>query len=292
MEIELSRQEDRLHEKIVSIVLCAGEGKRMSKFIPRVPKPLIEIKNKPILSHLISKLINFNIKSVIIITGHKKKEVEDYISSLLDKDVSLQNKVTIINSGNDYKKGPLYTFLSITKNSKIIKKDLIYLIFPGDTYFESDLIGSIFNFLNNHLSLTKINPVVFYQKMTGQQLLETQDPNKLISTLEFKEGRSDMIIKKIWQRKLSTISSQEPINQLIPLFIFSSIFIDKIVNAERKLAVKTIREVVNYLIKTDSNLTAYPINPRFRFYDIDTELDLLNLKEKKKEKDNRCSDYS
>ncbi|MHA1914112.1 MAG: NTP transferase domain-containing protein [Promethearchaeota archaeon] len=278
----MSPPENKLDGKIISIVLCAGEGKRISKFIPQIPKPLIEINNKPLLSHLISNLIDFNITSIYIITGHRREEIEDYVSSLIENDVSLKNKVTIINSGNDYKKGPLYSFLSITKNRKIIKKGLTYLIFPGDTYFESDLLGSILNFLHDHLALTERDSIVFYQKINGKQLKGIQDPNTLISTLEFEEGMPDMRIKQIWQKKLSSIASQEHINRLIPLFVFSSSFINKIANIERKLSVETIREITNYLIKEDSILTAYQINAQFRFYDIDTELDLLRLKGEKK----------
>ncbi|MHA2184444.1 MAG: sugar phosphate nucleotidyltransferase [Promethearchaeota archaeon] len=283
----MSLQENKLNEKLVSIVLCAGKGKRIKSIVFQIPKPLIKVDNKPLLSYLISNLIHADINSIYIITGHKREKIEDYICSLIENDTSLQNRVITINSGNDYKKGPLYSFLSITKNTEIIKKGGIYLIFPGDTYFESELLESIFKSLHDYLFTIEENPIVFYQKMTGQQLKSSQDPNRLISTLEFREETPYIRVKQIWQKKISTITNQETINQLIPLFVFSTSFINKIVNNERKLSAKTIWEIVNYLLQGDSTLSAYPINAQFRFYDIDTEFDLIRLKEKKREKDNR-----
>ena len=282
----MSLQENKLSKKLVSIVLCAGKGKRIRKIVSQSPKPLIKVDNKPLLSYLISNLIHAGINSIYIITGHKREKIEDYIYSLIENDTSLQNRVITINSGNDYKKGPLYSFLSITKNTKIIKNGGIYLIFPGDTYFESDLLKSIFESLHSYLSTIEENPIVFYQKINGQQLKSSLDPNRVISTLEFKEETPYMRVKQIWQKKLRTITNQETINRLIPLFVLSTSFINKILNIERNLSVKTMREIVNYLIKGDCTLAAYPINTQYTFYDIDTEFDLVRLKEKR-EKDNR-----
>jgi NDP-sugar pyrophosphorylase family protein len=111
MGIKLSLQKNSLKNKITSIILCAGEGTRISDFIRSKPKPLIEINKKPILSYLIFNLIKSNTTSIIIVTGHLQEQIENYIESIKQKNETLKKKILIINSGNEYQKGPLYSFL-------------------------------------------------------------------------------------------------------------------------------------------------------------------------------------
>ena len=155
MEKKLSLQKNKLLENLISIILCAGEGTRISDFIHNIPKPLIKIYDKPILSHLIFNLIKLNITSVVIITGHLRGDIETYIASLKKKDSSLRNKLLLINSGNNYKMGPLYSFLSITNKKSILRKGKIYLVFPGDTYYESILLKEILHIISNNLTIMR-----------------------------------------------------------------------------------------------------------------------------------------
>ena len=45
--------------------------------------------------------------------------------------------------------------------------------------------------------------------------------------------------------------------------------------------VRSIREVVNLLIKKKEQFLAIPVNPNYNFYDIDSNLDLKILNDKK-----------
>lgn len=282
MVIKLSLPKNNSKNNITSIILCAGEGSRISDFIPNKPKPLIEINNKPILSYLISHLRKLNISSIIIVTGHLKKQVEDYIKEIKQKYDTLKEKIFVINSGNDYKKGPLYSFLSITNEKSILKRDLIYLVFPGDTYFEFNLISEIITTIKNVNDLIHGNSIIFYQKLQGIKLKEKEDLNKTISTINTEELESMEIVRKIEQQKLNSISESAFYKRIIPVFVFNFKFLENIIEAEKKSSVKTIREIVNLLIKRQSILYAYSLNPDYRFYDIDTKLDLLNLNQTKR----------
>ncbi|GAF77971.1 unnamed protein product, partial [marine sediment metagenome] len=204
MEKKLSLHKNSLKNKITSIILCAGEGTRISDFIRSKPKPLIEISNKPILSYLIFNLIKSQTTSIIIVTGHLQEQIENYIENIKQKDESLRKKILIINSGNDYKKGPLYSFLSITKEKSILKKDLIYLIFPGDTYFESNLISELFNSISNNSSFIQNNAIIFYQELKGNNLKNTKTPNKSISIIKTEKQESREKVKEIRQIELTS----------------------------------------------------------------------------------------
>jgi len=274
MEIKLSLRKNNFIENLISIILCAGEGTRISDFIPNIPKPLIEIYNKPILSHLIFDLIQLNITKIVIITGHLRGEIEKYIASLKKRYESLRNKLLLISSGNNYKKGPLYSFLSIVNKKSILRKDNIYLIFPGDTYYESILLKEIVQIISN----TSNKSILFYQKVKGLKLKTQFDSHKLISIAEIEEiSTHEIVVKEIKQRKLIDINNNEDINLIVPLFVFNYNMIEKILNIERKITATTIREVLNHIIKHQNIIYGVPIDPQYRFVDIDTKSDILSL---------------
>jgi NDP-sugar pyrophosphorylase family protein len=285
MEIKLSLPKNNLFKNVISIILCAGEGTRISDFIHNIPKPLIKIYDKPILSYLISNLIKLNITSIVIITGHLREEIEKYIFSIKKKDESLQNKILLINSGNNYKRGPLYSFLSITKRESFISKEKRYLVFPGDTYYDSNLLNEICHIISNNLTIKRRDSILFYQKMKAIDLKTQLSSNKLISIAKIEKTRSkEILVKEIQQKKLSDIHNNEEINLIIPLFVFNYKIINKIIETEKKISVTTIREILNHIIKIENVLYALPIDPRYSFNDIDTKSDILSLSQKKKGK--------
>ncbi|MHA2180937.1 MAG: sugar phosphate nucleotidyltransferase [Promethearchaeota archaeon] len=290
MEIKLSQLKNNSTIKLKSIILCAGEGSRISNFISNKPKPLIEINHKPLLSHLISHLVKSHITSIIIVTGHLKDQIENYIKESIQKKNSLRNKILIINSGNEYKKGPLYSLLSITKEKRILKKDLIYLVFPGDTYFEFNLIRELITSININSGFNQNNSMIFYQELQGNKLKKSGDMNKTISIIKTEEVELKEVIKSIEQLNLNSISESGFYKKIIPVFIFDFKFLQYIIDEEKKVSVKTIREIVNKLIKGNNVVYAYRLNSKYKYFDIDTKLALLNLRKTKE--DNRRSDYS
>jgi NDP-sugar pyrophosphorylase family protein len=272
MEIKLSLPENKLKENIISIILCAGEGKRISDFIYNKPKPLININNKPLLQ------------------GHLKDKIENYIFSIKSKDTSLQNIITLIDTGTDYKKGPLYSFLSITKEKSILKKDTNYLVFPGDTYFDYDLMDEIFTSIRENYILFERYPIMFYQKLRGISLKSRKSPSEFISVIDIEKKKENFIVKEIQKRDLSSIDDNEYANLVIPVFAFNYRFINQIMKVETNLSVKTIRGIVNFLIKKNELVYALPLNPSYDFFDIDTKSDLMMLHNRKKKRTG--SDYS
>ncbi len=282
MGIKLSQLKNNSTVKLKSIILCAGEGTRISNFISNKPKPLIEINHKPILSYLISNLIKSHITSIVIVTGHLKEQIENYMKEINQKNDSLKDKILVIDSGNDYKKGPLYSFLSITNEKGIVNKDFIYLVFPGDTFFEFNLISELITAIKSNSTLFQNNSFLFYQELQGARLKNTEDPTKIISTIITKQLNSIEIVRKIEQTVVDSIIENLFYKSLIPVFAFDSEFLESIIDAEKKVSVKTLREIVNILITEKNILYAYRLNPNYSFFDIDTELDLINLNKKKR----------
>ncbi len=291
MEILLLQHKDTNKENITSVILCAGEGTRVRDIAKHIPKPLIKIKslsNQTILSHLISSLINLEIEPIVVVTGHLGEQIEDFISSYQIKNKLKKNKILVNRSGVQYKLGPLYSFLSITGNNQIYKENRVFMIFPGDTIFDYNLLQEILNLLLKNYSLLENYSIVFYRKIKISSLKErfkTHDPNlsKTISYLKINKSGSKSIVREIKQRTLSSFTNKKTINQVIPIFIFSFRKVQEIKNLAKCNRFKTIREIVNLIIKKEEIFLALSIDPEYDFYDIDSPIDLRILNEKKKD---------
>ena len=84
-----------INKNLTAIILCGGKGERLRPITNNLPKPLIEIKNKPILFYIIEHLKKYGIKDYIIATGYKSEKIEEYMADEF-KELSYE----IINSGD------------------------------------------------------------------------------------------------------------------------------------------------------------------------------------------------
>lgn len=86
---------DKKKKNISAIILCGGEGQRLRPITNDIPKPLIKIKNKPILYYIIQHLRKYDIKKYIIATGYKSNKIEEYMKTSFG-DIEYK----IVNSGD------------------------------------------------------------------------------------------------------------------------------------------------------------------------------------------------
>ena len=61
------------------IVPLAGKGTRLLPLTKRVPKPLIRVAGRPVMDYVMDTVKGFDVDELIVITGHLKKTVEQYI---------------------------------------------------------------------------------------------------------------------------------------------------------------------------------------------------------------------
>ncbi len=62
------------------VILVAGRGTRMGNLTDNVPKPMLKIKNKPILEYKLNSLPK-EIDEVILIVGYKKEIIKNYFGN-------------------------------------------------------------------------------------------------------------------------------------------------------------------------------------------------------------------
>ena len=153
-----------------AIILAGGRGKRLRPITDYVPKPLIPIKNIPIIEWQIKYLKKFGISEIIICSGYKTKMIENY----------LNNKKLGIKITFSVEDKPLGTGGAIKKAGKKIK-DKSFLVINGDIITNIDLKKLI----------KKNNAIASIQLKTKFGILQT-DGNKIIKFDEKKE------IENLW----------------------------------------------------------------------------------------------
>ena len=152
------------------IILAGGKGKRLRPITDYVPKPLIPIKNIPIIEWQIKYLKKFGISEIIVCSGYKTKMIENYLNNQ-----KLGIKITF-----SVEDKPLGTGGAIKKAGKKIK-DKSFLVINGDTITNIDLKKLI----------KKNNTIASIQLKTKFGILQT-DGNKIIKFDEKKE------IENLW----------------------------------------------------------------------------------------------
>jgi len=148
-----------------AIILAGGRGKRLKPVTDYVPKPLVPIKNIPIIEWQIRYLKKFGIREVIICTGYKADMIESYLSM---KKLGMKIKFSI-------EKTPLGTGGAIKKAGKWIN-DKSFFVINGDTITNIDL---------DKLA-SKKNSIAAIELRTKYGILETES-DKIINFKEKKE---------------------------------------------------------------------------------------------------------
>jgi len=148
-----------------AIILAGGRGKRLSPITDYVPKPLIPIKNIPIIEWQIKYLKKYGVNEVIICTGYKTNMIENYLSM---KNTGIKIKFSI-------EKTPLGTGGAIKRAGKMIN-DKSFFVINGDILTNIDL---------RKLS-KKPNSIASIELRTKFGTLETNG-NKILKFSEKKE---------------------------------------------------------------------------------------------------------
>ena len=112
-----------------AIILAGGRGKRLKPITDYIPKPLVPIKNIPIIEWQIRYLKKFGIKNIIICTGYRTEQIEDFLKSKNNLNVKISFSV---------EKTPLGTGGAIRNVSKKIK-DKTFFVMNGDVITNIDI---------------------------------------------------------------------------------------------------------------------------------------------------------
>ncbi len=119
-----------------ALILAAGYGVRMDNLTKDIPKPLLKIKNKTLISYAVDLIKNMSFDKIYINTHYKHNMLEKFVSENYP-DISISHEETILGTGGGIKK--------IQKNDTVIlNTDNLW-----DQSFENELEGSIKFFEEN-----------------------------------------------------------------------------------------------------------------------------------------------
>jgi len=106
------------------VVLCGGKGERLRPLTADLPKPLIPIKGKPLLGHIVEHIQKYAVDELIAAVGYKADRIKEYFDAL-------GVKATLVDSGDaDIVK-------RLTACAPLIKGG--FLVLYGDTLSNVDI---------------------------------------------------------------------------------------------------------------------------------------------------------
>src|SRR6059058_3173622 len=62
-----------------AVVLAAGRGTRMRELTADLPKPMIEVRGKPVLQHIVEGLRDAGIRAILLIVGYRADTVRNFL---------------------------------------------------------------------------------------------------------------------------------------------------------------------------------------------------------------------
>ena len=141
-----------------ALILAAGFGKRMLPLTSNKPKPLIEVKNKPLIGHCINSLKKIGIKNIIVNVHYKSQQIVDYVKKI-DSNIIISNETKkILDTGGAIKQA---FKLTKSKNLLVMNSDVFW-----DQYTSKSLRRLIDKFdpkiMDSFLMTTKIKNAFGY----------------------------------------------------------------------------------------------------------------------------------
>ena len=61
-----------------AVILAAGRGKRMRELTHEVPKPMVEVRGKPILRYIVDGLRDAGITEILVVVGYRQEVVREH----------------------------------------------------------------------------------------------------------------------------------------------------------------------------------------------------------------------
>jgi dTDP-glucose pyrophosphorylase len=82
-----------------AVILAAGRGTRMRELTAELPKPMIEVRGKPVLQHIVEGLRDTGLRDCLIVVGYRADVVRDFFGQGSRYDVAIQYKTQTVQDG-------------------------------------------------------------------------------------------------------------------------------------------------------------------------------------------------
>ncbi len=154
------------------VILAGGLGTRLSEYTHSIPKPMIDIKGKPMIYYIMKHFSKYGFKEFYLALGYKKEIVKRYF-----KNNSFGWKINLVDTGNNTMTGG-----RLKRLTKYLNKEKFFLTY-GDGISNVNL-KKLLKFHNNNnklVTLTAVRPPARFGavKLKGNLVKYFKEKSKL-----------------------------------------------------------------------------------------------------------------
>jgi dTDP-glucose pyrophosphorylase len=82
-----------------AVILAAGRGTRMREMTAELPKPMLEVRGKPVLQHIVEGLRDAGVGNVLIIVGYRADAVQNFFGDGSRYKIGIQYATQTVQDG-------------------------------------------------------------------------------------------------------------------------------------------------------------------------------------------------
>jgi dTDP-glucose pyrophosphorylase len=82
-----------------AVLLAAGRGTRMRELTADLPKPMIEVRGKPVLQHIVEGLRDAGVRQLLVIVGYRADAVQNFFGEGSRYNIEIQYTTQAVQNG-------------------------------------------------------------------------------------------------------------------------------------------------------------------------------------------------
>jgi glucose-1-phosphate cytidylyltransferase len=135
-----------------TVIFAGGYGSRIVDVTKNLPKPLLNIGGRPMISHLIEIFKNQGMKDFLILTGYKSSDIKNYFYSNRKRRLYKDLKIDCVFTGVNTKTGKRLSLVS-----KMLKDDNFFLTYSDG--LSNINLKNLLKFHKKHKKLATVTAV-------------------------------------------------------------------------------------------------------------------------------------
>ncbi|TAL69775.1 MAG: UDP-N-acetylglucosamine pyrophosphorylase [Bacteroidetes bacterium] len=167
------------NQNLIIIILAAGKGKRMNN--PLMAKVMAELDGIPLIGHVLNQAIKLSPEKIIIVVGHQKDSVINYINSLAYDNITFVEQKEQLGTGHAVNQA----------KPELSNYNVKILILAGDVpMLSSDTLKKFINYHNVQKSDVSVLSTVAPNPFGYGRIIRDEEAN-FIKIVEEKDASDD-----------------------------------------------------------------------------------------------------
>src|SRR5260370_18979092 len=95
-----------------AVLLAAGRGTRMREMTAELPKPMLEVRGKPVLQHIVEGLREAGVRNFLVVVGYRADAVQNFFGDGSRYRIDIQYATQVAQDGTRCVFDPARDFVS------------------------------------------------------------------------------------------------------------------------------------------------------------------------------------